>query len=102
MLANFEGKGVFSASSLEIVVNGNSSGHFTLTGGTYAVNPDCTANIYTPTTTQFNGSSIYVTFDGAVLDKGGDEVEGSLYSIEPALTGTFDAKRVAEEKSGLE
>jgi len=93
MLAEFDGKGGFSGSSLNIIFEGIPSGDnpYTFTGGTYTVNSDCTCTLTTPVLAE---PFEIVTAYGIVVDTGGDEVAGNWFGSSHA-TGTFDAKRVA-------
>jgi hypothetical protein len=95
MLATFNGKGVFTASNLNIVVSGvlETGSPFSVTG-TYACLSNCTCTWTIPNTGP-NPWDAIITGMGIALDTGGDEISGNLLSANPNITGTFDAKRVA-------
>ena len=97
MLATFNGKGVFTFSNLNIVLNGNPEGgnpySYTGAGATYTCLPNCTCTFtIPPAATPFDAT---ITAYGIALDTGGDELAGNLESSNPNITGTFDSKRVA-------
>jgi hypothetical protein len=96
MLVNFNGRGGFTGSYLNIVVNGTPEGGnpYSFTGGTYTVLPNCTCTLTIPNTPT-NAWDAVITVYGIAVDTGGDEVAGNLFSSNPNITGTFDAKRVA-------
>ena len=97
MLVNFNGRGGFTGSNLNIVVNGTPEGGnpYSITGGTYTVNSNCTCTFTIPNSPTPNPWDAVITAYGVAVDTGGDEVAGNLYSSNPNITGTFDAKRVA-------
>jgi hypothetical protein len=98
MLITFDGKGGFSGSSMNIVANGSpeAGNPYSFTGGEYTVNSNCTCTFITPTIDEAT-----ITVYGIAVDTGGDEVAGNLYSSNPNITGTFDAKRVAAGRWGF-
>jgi hypothetical protein len=98
MLATFDGKGDFSGSNLFAVFWGSviSTSAESFTGGKYTVYPNCTVTMTIP-----GGVSVFayikVSFNGVVIDTGGDEAVGTAHFGVP-WTGTFDAKRVGQGK----
>lgn len=99
MLATFNGKGAFTASNLNIVVNGGlePGSPFTVTG-TYTCLPSCACTWTIPNSPTVNPWDAVITVYGIAVDTGGDEIAGNLLSANPNITGTFDAKRVATGK----
>jgi hypothetical protein len=96
MLVNFDGNGHFSASKLNAFVAGNPSSHnpASFTGGLYTVLSDCTCTLNTGYLDTFEAT---ITAYGIVVDTGGDELVGSAYASDNLnITGTFDAKKIAE------
>jgi len=69
------------------------------TSGSYTVNPDCSVNLTIPgyetgfTTGPFD---VPITLNGVAVDTGGDEVAGIWYESGYPMSGTFDAKRIAQ------
>lgn len=95
LLLNFDGRGGFSGSSVNFVLDGSPApgNPYTFSGGTYTVNSDCT---YTLSLTDFDATvSVY----GAVVDNGGGEISGNVLSSNTNVTGTIDAKKVASEEA---
>jgi hypothetical protein len=97
MLVSFNGRGGFTGSNLNIVINGSPEGGnpYSFTGGTYTVNSNCTCTLTIPNSPTPNPWDAVITVYGIAVDTGGDEVAGNLFSSNPNITGTFDAKRVA-------
>ena len=100
MLANFDGQGNLSGSSLNTVYDGQNvgpegtAGPVSFTGGTYHVNNDCTVCMTIPSGVgPFYDYEVY--FNGGVTDTGGDEAKGTAY-FDYLWSGTFDAKKVHE------
>jgi len=93
MLATFDGRGGFTGSSFDIVFNGTLSGPYTFTGASYDVNSDCTYTLTIPAELPFSGAQ---TFDGIVVDTGGDEGAGTWYDSTDYISGTFDIKKVPD------
>ena len=100
MLANFDGKGNLSGSSLNTAFHGanygppGTPGPETFTGGKYTVNNDCTVVMTIPPDVNvFDDLEVYL--NGGVTDTGGDEAKGTAY-FDDNWSGTFDAKKVHE------
>ena len=99
MLANFDGKGGLSGTSMNHfnpAYDPYNPNHFT--GGTYTVNADCTCTLHTG---YYDMGGEHFTAHGIVVDTGGDEVVGNLLSDDEWVTGTFDAQRVAVGRRGF-
>jgi hypothetical protein len=97
MLVSFNGRGGFTGSNLNMVINGSPEGGnpYSFTGGTYTINSNCTCTLTIPNSPTPNPWDATITVYGIAVDTGGDEVAGNLFSSNPNITGTFDAKRVA-------
>jgi len=100
VLVEFDGKGGFTGSSLNIVVDGSpeSGNPYSFTGGKYTVNSDCTCSFTTPVLAAFDAT---ITSHGIIADTGGDELAGNLESSNSNITGTFTAKRLAAGQWGF-
>jgi hypothetical protein len=100
MLANFNGRGVFTGNDMNLVSNGSleEGSPFNGVTGTYTVQPNCTFTVNIPNTPTPNPWDAVITVYGVAVDTGGDEIVGNLVSSNPNTTGTFDAKRVAAGK----
>jgi len=103
MLATFNGRGKFTASYLNIVLDGalTTGSPFSVTDGTYTCLPNCTCTWTIPNTPTANPWDAVITGMGIALDTGGDEFSGNLVSANPNTTATFDAKRVAAGRWGF-
>jgi hypothetical protein len=93
VLVNFDGKGGFTGSKLNIVADGSAEpgNPYSFTGGRYTVNSDCTCTFTTPHLAAFDAT---ITSYGIIADTDGDELAGNALSSNANITGTFDAKRV--------
>ena len=93
LLANFNGKGGLSGSSLNFIEGGNTSGDVasSFVGGTYTINSNCTCTLITP---PIAGDILYLY--GIVVDTGGDEVVGSWYDNTDSDSGSFQMKKVSD------
>jgi hypothetical protein len=101
----FDGEGDFSGNEWvtieDNIVRGYPIIDWSFTGGTYTVNPDCSATFTIPAIRDFGGNLGYGW--GSLVDTGGDEIFGNLTAGPNPLTGgvgvataTFDAKRIGE------
>ena len=103
----FDGEGDFSGNEWvtieDNIVRGYPIIDWSFTGGTYTVNPDCSATFTIPAIRDFGDRLGYGW--GSLVDTVGDEIVGNLNTAPPSLlsgpgiiTTTFDAKIVAGGK----
>jgi len=95
-ILTFDGKGGLSGSNLFAaappLTYGVTAGPYSFSGQTYTVNSDCSLSV-TLTADFFSGA---LDLNGTVVDNGGNEVIGNLFSKHS--TATFQAKKVAREE----
>jgi hypothetical protein len=101
----FDGEGDFSGNDWVTIEDNIVQGYpvidWSFTGGTYTVNPDCSATFTIPAIRDFGDRLGYGW--GSLVDTGGDEIVGNLTAattLSPSgagiVTATFDAKRIGQ------
>ena len=97
MSVSFDGRGDFSGSSVNFVVDGKPApGYpYSFSGGTYTVNSDCT---FTLNLTDFDAT---VAVYGIVVDTGSGEISANVLSSNTNVMGTIDAKKVSSEEAPM-
>jgi|SRR5208337_506622 len=91
----FDGEGNVSGVNIYTIVAGNIiQSNQSFSNGTYFINTNCSVKICIPSLFGAPQVDIY----GTVVDTGGDEFTGQLYSSLYNVTGTGEGERIAEGK----